>query len=319
MATKAQEKQGPDDNVLPFIKPGSGEPAVKADIDEGYMRLANTLVEAVCMVELSGRQLRVFMAVIRLTYGWGGKKVDWLSASQLSETVRCRDLSSIRADLRELKSRNLIIQQGRKIGPNPAISEWVYDRRKTGRKRIENEVKTPSSAKGETGRKHPANEVKTPCEQGENAPQNEVFSPPTKERKDINTKDINTKDSEAPPTNEELAVHAIEYLNHKTGRNFQDAEANTRLVIGRLKEGHTIQSVFAVIDHKCAEWLHCKKMNGYLRPKTLFNAVNFNQYVGMVGTPVAKTAQQELDDWRPPGVEDDGDFFDADYEDLTRD
>ncbi|MGP4870955.1 replication protein, partial [Klebsiella pneumoniae] len=39
-----------------------------ADIDDGYTRIANELLEAVMAADLTARQLKVVLAVIRKTY-----------------------------------------------------------------------------------------------------------------------------------------------------------------------------------------------------------------------------------------------------------
>lgn len=55
-----------------------------ADLDDGFTRIANELLEAVMRAGLSQHQLLVFMAVMRKTYGFN-KKSDWVSNEQLSE------------------------------------------------------------------------------------------------------------------------------------------------------------------------------------------------------------------------------------------
>ena len=45
-----------------------------ADLDNGYLRLANQIQDALCFVELSGREFRVLNAIVRLTYGWSKKE-----------------------------------------------------------------------------------------------------------------------------------------------------------------------------------------------------------------------------------------------------
>lgn len=98
---------------------------VKADLDDGYLRLSNTLVDALCRVSLSGRQFRVMLAIIKKTYGFN-KKIDWIVADQIRELMNYDSAyTHICADIRELKKRKLIVEDGRKIGPNPIVSEWV--------------------------------------------------------------------------------------------------------------------------------------------------------------------------------------------------
>lgn len=61
------------------------EPRV-ADLDDGYTRIANELLEAVMLAGLTQHQLLVFLAVMRKTYGFN-KKLDWVSNEQLSELI----------------------------------------------------------------------------------------------------------------------------------------------------------------------------------------------------------------------------------------
>ncbi|HBN0434451.1 TPA: replication protein, partial [Escherichia coli] len=55
-----------------------------ADLDDGYTRIANELLEAVMLAGLTQHQLLVFLAVMRKTYGFN-KRLDWVSNEQLSE------------------------------------------------------------------------------------------------------------------------------------------------------------------------------------------------------------------------------------------
>ncbi len=42
----------------------------QADLDHGFTRIANELLEAMCAMKLPGEAQRVFLAIVRLTYGW---------------------------------------------------------------------------------------------------------------------------------------------------------------------------------------------------------------------------------------------------------
>ncbi len=97
------------------------EPRV-ADLDDGYTRIANELLEAVMLAGLTQHQLLVFLAVMRKTYGFN-KKLDWVSNEQLSELTgilphKCSAAKSV------LVKRGIFIQSGRNIGINNVISEW---------------------------------------------------------------------------------------------------------------------------------------------------------------------------------------------------
>lgn len=97
------------------------EPRV-ADLDDGYTRIANELLEAVMLAGLTQHQLLVFLAVMRKTYGFN-KKLDWVSNEQLSELTgilphKCSAAKSV------LVKRGIFIQSGRNTGINNVVSEW---------------------------------------------------------------------------------------------------------------------------------------------------------------------------------------------------
>ena len=81
---------------------------------------------------------------------------------------------------------------------------------------------------------------------------------------------------------ENQAKEIIEFLNLKTGKNFHPAKSNLRLVEALLREPYTLRQITDVIADKVAEWKDTA-MNIYLRPKTLFNKTNFDNYVGDIG------------------------------------
>lgn len=76
------------------------------------------------------------------------------------------------------------------------------------------------------------------------------------------------------------AREILDFLNSKTGRDYQPVKANLHLILARLNEGASVSDLRAVIAKKCREWQGNEKMAEYLRPKTLFNATNFAQYRG---------------------------------------
>ena len=93
-----------------------------ADLDDGFTRIANELLEAVMRAGLSQHQLLVLMAIMRKTYGFN-KKSDWVSNEQLSELTgilphKCSAAKSV------LVKRGILTQTGRVIGINKTVSEW---------------------------------------------------------------------------------------------------------------------------------------------------------------------------------------------------
>jgi len=86
------------------------------------------------------------------------------------------------------------------------------------------------------------------------------------------------------PTNQQVrkqqALSLLDYLNEKAQSRFRAVESTVALIMARLGEDHDEEEIKAVIDAKVAEWGDDEKMKQYIRPKTLFNATNFNNYVG---------------------------------------
>ena len=80
-----------------------------------------------------------------------------------------------------------------------------------------------------------------------------------------------------------LTLEVLNFLNEKTGRNYEPCKANLELIAARMKDGATVDDLRAVIAKKCREWLTDEKMNIYLRPATLFARTKYAQYRGEIG------------------------------------
>lgn len=93
-----------------------------ADLDDGYARLSNMLLEEYAGADLTKRQFKVLLAILRKTYGWS-KPMDRISDSQISEIAKLPVKRCNEAKL-ELVRMGLIKQQGGMFGPNKNVSEW---------------------------------------------------------------------------------------------------------------------------------------------------------------------------------------------------
>ncbi|EGE4658997.1 replication protein [Salmonella bongori serovar 48:i:- str. 94-0708] len=138
------------------------EPRV-ADLNDGFTRIANEILEAVMHAGLSQHQLLVFMAVMRKTYGFN-KKSDWVSNEQLSELTgilphKCSAAKSA------LVKRGILTQTGRVIGINKTVSEWSsLPVKGTEKKPYLKKVNLPESGKKslpESGNGYYPNQVNT--------------------------------------------------------------------------------------------------------------------------------------------------------------
>lgn len=93
-----------------------------AELKDGYAKLSNMLLEAYAGADLTKRQFKVLLAILRKTYGWN-KAMDRISDSQIAEIAklpvkRCNETKL------QLVRMGLIKQQGGMFGPNKNINEW---------------------------------------------------------------------------------------------------------------------------------------------------------------------------------------------------
>jgi uncharacterized phage protein (TIGR02220 family) len=80
------------------------------------------------------------------------------------------------------------------------------------------------------------------------------------------------------------AEHIINYLNEKSGSNFQATSSNLELIQARLKDGHKISDLEYVIDVKIKHWKGTD-WEKYLRPITLFSKTKFENYLNSSNEP----------------------------------
>ena len=96
----------------------------------------------------------------------------------------------------------------------------------------------------------------------------------------INKNDKNDKNVKKRDTLSSRCALIINYLNEKTGSNFDPKnESTTDLIKARFNEGRTVKDFIEVIDTKLENWLTDGKMVRFLRPSTLFNRTNFENYL----------------------------------------
>ncbi|GAB0793392.1 hypothetical protein BT09F27_01990 [Escherichia coli] len=174
-----------------------------ADLDDGYTRIANELLEAVMHAGLSQHQLLVFMAVMRKTYGFN-KKSDWVSNEQISELTgilphKCSAAKSV------LVKRGIFIQSGRNIGINNVVSEWET-LPESGKKNnvYPKEVNLPES--GKKNNVYPK-EVNLPESGKKSLPESGNTYYPNQ----VNTKDKHTKDNKDNINNPPKSPRAVSF------------------------------------------------------------------------------------------------------------
>lgn len=97
-------------------------------LENGYTKIANEILEEIAKVKLSPTQYRLLFVIWRFTYGFN-RKEHKISLTFLSQATGC-DLRQIQRELKKLEERNLIVQKiksgsTRGISFNKNHKEWV--------------------------------------------------------------------------------------------------------------------------------------------------------------------------------------------------
>jgi phage replication O-like protein O len=117
-------------------------------VENGYTRIANELLEALAKFRLSGNEYQVVLAIIRKTYGFG-KKSDTISMGQISEVTGLKRQNVNRA-LKSLSSKLItgVIKTDymgiNNISINKDYSQWCNQERLQGgcnQKRLQGVIK----------------------------------------------------------------------------------------------------------------------------------------------------------------------------------
>lgn len=119
-----------------------------ADCDDGYTRLANELLDALIEADLTKHQYKVALAVIRKCYGFN-KSFDRITNSQIAEMAKIPE-TRVSTAKNQLLEMGILINSGRKIGPNKVLSEWSANLPRNG----ESFPETGKESFPETGKEH---------------------------------------------------------------------------------------------------------------------------------------------------------------------
>lgn len=226
-----------------------------ADLDDGFTRIANELLEAVMHAGLSQHQLLVLMAIMRKTYGFN-KKSDWVSNEQISVLTgilphKCSAAKSA------LVKRGILTQAGRVIGINKTVGEWLSSPEKgKEKKQYLKKVNLPESGKKslpESGNADYPNQVNT---------------------KDKHTKD-NKDNSNKPPKSprsgsfDAASVQLPEWLSAVTWSSWVEYRRDLKKPI---KSQQTVTQAINLLD-RC-------RLNGYA-PEEIINRSIANGWQGL--------------------------------------
>lgn len=209
-------------------------------IDDGYTKVANELLEAIMRINLSSYEFRVIMAIMRKTYGYC-KKQDYISLSQLEEITGIK-ANNVCRTLKKLKAKNMILSNGHLTGIQKDYDKWVIQ---TDTIHLDNKTIYTDNKVIHTDNKKLSKQIDT------------------KEKKETYTKEI---------------VYIVEYLNKKANTNYKSTtEKNRELIRARLNEGFTVSDFEKVIDNKIADWTGTE-WEKFIRPLTLFGT-KFESYL----------------------------------------
>lgn len=248
---KSPEVNGMNSNVAyaDFGAARRQERPTVADLDNGYTRIANEILDAVMIAGLTKHQLLIIMAVWRKTYGYN-KKTDWIGNEQMELMIGI-DKTKCSTAKNQLIRMKILIQEGRKVGINKSISEWNTDIDRNG-KTFTEKVKVSFT---ET--------VKSALP------------------KRSNTKDNNTKDKKdkipLTPEGENIALEILGYYNELTGSRCQS-------IAPILKALNTVKSkgeCFTADEIKLVmEWAVKKWKNGKsVKPENICRMTRFDGYL----------------------------------------
>lgn len=96
-------------------------------LEDGYVRIANELLDALISFDLGKREQKIVMFVIRKTYGYGKKKDD-MTLTQIANATGL-DLGHISRTVKQLASKKILLKQQGKygfiLGINKDYGQWT--------------------------------------------------------------------------------------------------------------------------------------------------------------------------------------------------
>jgi len=248
-------------------------------LEKGYTKLSNEILENINN-RFSKREILILLYVFR--HGYGYHKEQSACDKNVRNIVLYTgiDKSHVNSTLKLLEKKKVITVENGKILFNRHACQW----------------KKAKTASIEPRPKQPQNEAKSAPDRGQNG-LNEADSYLIDSDLQAPKENLKKKEIPIPPKNggsspsnspsEELD-QIINYLNETTGKSFRhSAKATMRLIEARLNEGYTIEDFKTVIEVKSEQWKGDAKMDGYLRPQTLFSN-KFESYL-QESNRVAKT------------------------------
>jgi phage replication O-like protein O len=92
-------------------------------LENGYTKIADELLTALCHIHLSGNEWSFLHALIRKTYGYN-KKEDWITNTQIAELTGMRK-ERVSEAKRSLISKNIVTENRNKIAIQKDYDKWL--------------------------------------------------------------------------------------------------------------------------------------------------------------------------------------------------
>ena len=109
------------------------------------------------------------------------------------------------------------------------------------------------------------------------------------------------KNSAKKKEKEQQIKEVVEYLNLKANRNYRPGTPKTKSLISARLKDYSVEDLKAVIDFKVDKWLNAEwydkqgnlvQGKTFLRPSTLFNETNFENYINELPSQATKKSSQ---------------------------
>ena len=211
-----------------------------ANLDDGYTRIANDLLEKIISFPFTLRQQNLLLAIARKTYGYN-KKIDWIGNKQLSELTRYPE-TRCSTTKNELIKMNVLVTKGREVGINKNLNEWESDITQTSKTFTKSVKKTFTKTVN--------------------------HSLP----KEVNTKDNTTKDNKdntpISPEGENLAQELLNYYNQSRNARCQDFSPFIKAL-----NKYSLDEIKLVID-----WFEAKG-KAKAKPQNICRMTRFDGYL----------------------------------------
>jgi phage replication O-like protein O len=94
----------------------------KPQIENGFTKIANELLDQLCRLDLSPNESRVIWVIIRKTYGFN-KKMDRITNSQICEATGIHK-SNVSHNVKRLLERQIVYKNGKTIGIQKDYELW---------------------------------------------------------------------------------------------------------------------------------------------------------------------------------------------------